>query len=62
MRATIRRPLTALRPGPAKRARTVGHISHEAQLRIDRRVKEILGRRDDALERARLAARRLNGA
>jgi hypothetical protein len=43
-------------------ARTVGHVTRDAQLRVDRRVSEILDRRDDAVERARRAARRLNGS
>jgi hypothetical protein len=51
----------ALKAAPTKRARTVGHISHDAQMRIDRRVKKILNRREGALEKARRAARRLNG-
>jgi hypothetical protein len=50
----------ALKTGPTRRARTVGHISHDARVRIDERVKKILDRRADALERARRAARRLN--
>ena len=57
----------ALKPFPTKRVRTVGHISHDAQLRVDRRVKEILDRREApvareaAVERARRAARHLSG-
>jgi hypothetical protein len=50
----------ALKSGPTRRARTAGHISREAQLRIDRRVKKILDRKS-AVERARRAARRLSG-
>ena len=59
--------LMALKSFPTKRARTVGHISHDAQLRVDRRVKEILDRREApvareaAVERARRAARHLSG-
>ena len=48
-----------LKPGPAERASTVGHISHAAQTRVDQRVKEILARRA-ALDQARRAAQRLN--
>jgi hypothetical protein len=48
-----------LKPGPTERARTVGHISHTAQARVDQRVKEILARRV-ALDRARRAAQRLD--
>ena len=43
------------KPGPTERARTVGHISHTAQARVQQRVKEILSRRA-ALDRARRAA------
>jgi hypothetical protein len=59
--------LMALKPVPTKRAHTVGHTSHDAQVRVDQRVKEILDRRealvarDAAVERARRAARHLNG-
>ena len=48
-----------LKPGLNEPARTVGHISHAAQTRIDQRVKEILARRV-ALDRAQRAAQRLN--
>ena len=48
-----------LKRGPPERARTVGHISHAAQVRVDQRVKEIVARRV-ALDRARRAAQRLN--
>jgi hypothetical protein len=41
------------------RRRTVGHVPHEALVRVDRRVKEILARREPALPRARQAAERL---
>ena len=54
-------PQMALKTGLAKRSRTVGYTSHAAQRRIYQRVKKILDRRDDAVERARRAARRLNG-
>lgn len=47
-----------LKPTPPERTRTVGHISHPAQMRVDQRVKEILARRV-ALDRARRAAKRL---
>ena len=40
-------------------ARTVGHVSREAQVRVDKRVARILTRRATALREARLAARRL---
>jgi hypothetical protein len=53
-------PLMALEPEPVRRARTVGHIPPDALVRVDRRVKQILDRRDTAVRRARDAARRLN--
>ena len=40
-------------------ARTVGYVTHEAQVRVDQRVGQILARRAAALRQARLAARRL---
>jgi hypothetical protein len=43
------------------RRRTVGHVPHDALVRVDRRVKEILARREPALDRARQAAERLKG-
>jgi hypothetical protein len=51
----------ALKPSRTQRARTVGHISHDARVRVDERVKQILARRETAVERARRAARRLKG-
>jgi hypothetical protein len=73
MQATIRRDesidqgrtaelvTTPIDSGPARRARTVGHVTRDAQLRVDRRVRKILDRHEDAVERARRAARRLSG-
>jgi hypothetical protein len=55
-----REPLAVLEPEPRRRARPVGHIPHEARVRVDRRVKQILDRRATAVKRARDAARRLN--
>jgi hypothetical protein len=52
----------ALKSSRTERARTVGHISHDARVRVDQRVKEILARREAAVERARRAARRLKGS
>jgi hypothetical protein len=49
----------ALQERRRKRARTTGHVSREAQVRVDARVAQILARRDTALRQARLAARRL---
>ena len=50
-----------LKPGPTERARTVGHVSHASQVRVDRRVQDILARHV-ALDRARRAARHVNSA
>jgi hypothetical protein len=47
----------ALKQRPIRRARTVGYISYDARLR----VKQILDRREAAVEKARRAARRLDG-
>jgi hypothetical protein len=44
----------------AGQARTIGHVSRDAQVRVDQRVKTILDRREGAVRRARLAARRLS--
>ena len=41
--------------------RTVGHVSHDALQRVDKRVKEILARQEAALQQARRAAQRLKG-
>jgi hypothetical protein len=49
----------AQEPGSTKRTRRVGHISYDARMRVDRRVKQILDRREAAVKRARRAARRL---
>jgi hypothetical protein len=43
----------------ARRTSAVGHTPHDAQVRVDQRVKRILDRRKNAVERARRAARRL---
>jgi hypothetical protein len=40
--------MMALKPRRTERARTVGHISHDARVRVDQRVKEILARREAA--------------
>ena len=50
-----------LKPGPTEPARTVGHVSHATQVRVDRRVQDILARRV-ALDRARHAAQRVKSA
>jgi hypothetical protein len=47
------------KPPRTQRGHTVGYVSHDARVRIDQRVKEILARREAAVERARRAARRL---
>ena len=49
----------ALKEVDTEHARTAGHVSHEARLRVDERVGRILARRAAALRQARLAARRL---
>ena len=41
------------------RTKTVGHLPHDAVVRVDKRVKEILARREAALQHARHAAERL---
>ena len=41
------------------RTKTVGHLPHDAVVRVDKRVKEILARREAALQQARCAAERL---
>lgn len=42
-----------------RRAKTVGYLRHDALVRVDERVKEILARQEAALRRARRAAERL---
>jgi len=49
----------ARKPVIPKRSPTVGHVSHDALQRVDRRVTEILARREAALKRARRASQRL---
>jgi hypothetical protein len=41
------------------RRETVGHLPHDAVVRVDKRVKEILARQEAALQHARRAAERL---
>ena len=60
MHPTIRRDESIDEDRTAEPARTVGHVSHDVQLRVDQRVKTILDRREGAIGRARLAARRLS--
>ena len=48
----------ALKQVEAERQRTTGQVPHDALKRVERRVQEILARRDAAL-RARRAADRL---
>lgn len=45
----------------AKRPRTVGHASHEAIVRVDRRARQMLARREAELRQVRRAAQRLKG-
>jgi hypothetical protein len=49
----------ALEPVTTRRTRAAGLTPHDAQVRVDRRVKRILDRRKTAVERARRAARHL---
>ena len=49
----------ALEPMTTRRTNAVGHTPHDAQVRVDQRVKQILDRRKNAVERARRAARDL---
>jgi hypothetical protein len=49
----------ALKAERAERVPTVGHVPHDALVRVETRVKEILARREVALRQARLAAQRL---
>ena len=49
----------ALMAARSEHPRTVGHVSHEALVRVDERVKHILSRREAAVRQARLAAQRL---
>jgi hypothetical protein len=51
----------ALGHGKPVRPQT-GQVPHDSLVRVDRRVKEILARRDLALQQARRAAKRLRGA
>ncbi len=48
----------ALKAARTDHPTTVGHVSHDALVRIDVLVKDILARRDTALRQARMAARR----
>ena len=52
----------ALQRERPNRPRTVGHVPHDSLFRVDRRVKEILARREAALQQARRAAERLKRA
>jgi hypothetical protein len=51
----------ALEPAETDRRRTVGEVPHDALMRVDRRVTQILARRETTL-RARRAAEHLKGA
>jgi hypothetical protein len=52
----------ALKAPREPRPDSVGHVPHEAQVRVDARVKDILVRRDVALRQARRAAKRMKRA
>ncbi|MEA2323761.1 MAG: hypothetical protein QOD81_3611 [Solirubrobacteraceae bacterium] len=47
----------ALKAVRKRRPTAVGHVSHDALVRIDARVAKILARRDAAARQARIAAR-----
>ena len=51
----------ALGQGKPVRQQT-GQVPHDSLVRVDRRVKEMLARREVALQQARRAAERLSGA
>jgi hypothetical protein len=48
----------ALTPKFTEHARTAGHIPHEAQVRVDKRVERILARREHARPATPAAAAR----
>lgn len=48
----------ALKTARTERATTVGGISHDALVRVDVRVKDILARQEAALRQAGMAAQR----
>ncbi|MDP9273560.1 MAG: hypothetical protein M3O93_08565 [Chloroflexota bacterium] len=47
----------ALKQAAPDRPRTVGEVPHDALMRVDRRVKQILARREVALQARRTAER-----
>ncbi len=52
----------ALKRERPDRPPTVGHVRHDSLMRVDRRVKQILARREAALQQALRAAERLKRA
>jgi len=42
-----------------RRTKTVGYLPHDAVVRVDKRVREILARREAALQHARRGGERL---
>ncbi len=52
----------ALKEVQPNRPRTVGNVTHDSIVRVDRRAKEILARREGALRQARRARERLKAA
>jgi hypothetical protein len=52
----------ALKHVEPSRLRTEGAVPHDALVRVDRRVKQILARREAALQQARRAAERFKRA
>ena len=50
-----------LAPRHAEPARTVGHVPHDAQVRLDKRATKILARQQAAMRQGRRAAHRPQG-
>jgi hypothetical protein len=48
----------ALKARPTEHAPTAGHVAHDAQVRVDKRVERILARREHARLATRTAATR----
>jgi hypothetical protein len=49
----------ALKAERGEHVTAIGNVPHDALVRVEARVKEILARREVAVRQARLAARRL---
>jgi hypothetical protein len=48
----------ALTPSRSEPGRTAGHVSHDAQMRIDKRIERILARHERALRAAQTTVAR----